>query len=271
MAKRPSISAVIAAGNEEQMIRPCLDLLDFVDEIVVVVDAASTDRTESIAKRYTKKVFRRRLESFAKQKNFGINKADSEWILIVDADERITPALTKEIKAVTANPDGAVGFNIRRTEFFFGRQMRHGAWEERILRLIKKSYAHYVRDIHEIFEPPPTTEIKDLREPMWHFSNRSIGHHLAKLPKYVEIHSEQMLREGHPPVTVRSFFSVVGKSLWFRLIRHRAYRDGPAGVIQSFYWSFSLFCAYARLWEKQRRQPLVKTYEGLEKQVRRRR
>lgn len=247
------------------MIKPCLELLGFVDEIVVVLDAEkSTDGTERIARRFTDKIYRRKLESFAKQKNFGIGKASGEWILVVDADERVTPALAKEIRATVDDAEDDA-YEIPRPEFFLGRRMRYGAWQEHLIRLIRKSKAKYVRDIHETFELDGP--VGRLRGELWHFSNRSIMHHFEKLPVYAEVQSNQLLKEGHPPIRTRSLFSVLGKLIWFRLIRKRGYKDGTAGAIESLYQPFSLFCMYARLWEKQQRPGLPERYQALEKEV----
>ena len=260
------LSVVIAACDEEQMLEPCLGLLGFADEIVVVVDSRSADRTEAVAKKYTKNVYRRRLESFAKQKNYGIGKSTGDWILIVDADERVTPALAAEIRSVLADPGDRAGFRIGFENYFLGRRIRFGGWDDRHIRLIKKSQARYSGDIHETFSP--RGPVDDLHEPIWHFSHRNIQSMMQKTVNYGEVQAGEMLRNNHPKVTVSSFFKVIAKELNFRLVKKRGHRDGVQGVIESIYQTFSLFIVYVILWQKQRKPGLEKTYAQLEKKAR---
>jgi glycosyltransferase involved in cell wall biosynthesis len=260
------LSVILAAYNEESMIESCLKLLGFADEIVVVVDSRSDDRTERIAKKYTKRVFRRKLESFATQKNYGIGKATGDWIMVVDADERITPALAAEVESVLADPGDRVAFKIPIRNFFFARAMKFGGWQEQHIRLIKKSQARYSGDIHETLSP--RGPVGELREPIWHFSHRNIQNMMGKTVNYGEVQAEEMLRAGHPKVTVSSFFKVIAKELNFRLIKKRGHKDGVQGTIESVYQAFSLFVVYVILWQKQQKPSLEKKYQQLEEQAR---
>ena len=121
VARQPSLSAVLAVRDEESMIRACLDLLSFADEIVVVVDARTRDATEAIACEYTSKVHTETFVDFSALKDYGLEHATSDWILSVDADERVTPALAGEIMASIREPWDYVAFRIPRWHFFFGR------------------------------------------------------------------------------------------------------------------------------------------------------
>lgn len=264
--KRSKLSVVLAASNEERMIEPCLKLLRFADEIVVIIDTRSTDATERIAKRYTKNVYRRKLESFAAQKNYGIAKSTGDWALIVDADERVTPALATEIRTVVASSRGQAAFKINRRNYFFGHRMRFGGWQrDQQIRLIKGKSMRYRGDIHETFSP--AAEPDTLKEPLWHFTHRSVESMMLKTVNFGRIQANEMLRSGHPPVTTASFFKVPAKELYFRLIKHRGYRDGPAGVIESIYQAFSLFVVYVILWQKQQKPSLDETYAKLEQKA----
>lgn len=261
------LSAVISASNEATMLKPGLELLGFCDEIVVVIDDKSTDDTEKIAKQFTKKVFVRKFDTFSQQKNFAMNKASGEWILIVDADERITPALAKEIRSKIESEGKEVGYQIRFNNFYLGKNIKHGGWNDNHIRVFKKSHGHYVGDIHERLEIDG--KISQIKEQIWHFSHRSVTDMLAKTINFGEVQSEEMLKQGHPRVTARSLYKVVTKEFSFRMIRSRAYKDGIEGVIEAMYQAFSLFSVYVMLWQKQRRPSLERSYQKLEQEAKR--
>lgn len=259
------LSAVLAVRDEERMLPGCLRLLDFVDEIIVVIDPRTADQTERVTKRFATQVYRRRLDTFAAQKNFGIDKASGEWILIVDADERVTRALAKEIRA-TITDTTHDSFRIPIVNFFLGRRMAHGDWQENHVRLIQKERARYVGDIHETF--PAAGNPGQLRGELWHFSHRTIADMLRKTIDYGEIQSAEMLAAGHPKVTGKSLFGIILREFWRRMVRHRAYRDGIVGVIEGLYQPFSLFCVHVMLWQRQRRPTIDQSYAALERQAR---
>ena len=118
----PLLSVVIITKNEEQNIRDCLDSVKWADEIIVV-DAESQDKTRAISAEYTKQVFVRPWPGFGAQKNFGIVQAGSDWILIVDADERVSPESRKEIQSLLCSwsPSDPVAFQVPRRNIFYGQ------------------------------------------------------------------------------------------------------------------------------------------------------
>lgn len=259
-----NLSAVIAVRNEELMLERCLALLGFCDEIVVVVDARTSDRTEEIARRHTDRVWVEEFEHFSQHKNVAIEKARGEWVLIVDADERITPALAREIqKTLTRNPT-EWGFWIDTINFFLGGRMRHGAWNDDHLRLIRKERAVYRGKIHEYFDVPPERAGK-LREGMWHFSHRSIEEMLAKTIRFGEVQAREMFEAGAPKVTPTRFVRVIVREFLWRMVRRRAWKDGMPGTIEAIYQPFSLFCVHVMLWQRQRGETLSESYQALER------
>ena len=134
----PRLSVVIVTRNEEDRIRDCLTSVAWADEIVVV-DAESDDKTAAIAREFTDHVMLRAWDGFASQKNFGIEQARGEWILSVDADEQVEPALRDEIQsAIGGDPDGCDGYRVARRNIMWGRWIRHGGlypdWQLRLFR-----------------------------------------------------------------------------------------------------------------------------------------
>jgi glycosyltransferase involved in cell wall biosynthesis len=261
-----TLSAVLAVRDEETMLQPCLALLGFCDEIVVVIDDRTTDRTEVIARRYTDRVFVEPFADFSQHKNAAIAKARGDWVLIIDADERIPPALAREIQATLARDPAEWGFWIDTINFFLGTRMRHGGWNDDHLRLIRRDRAVYAGKIHEAFAIPAQRTGK-LREGMWHFSHRSIQDNLAKTTRFGEVQARELHEAGAPAVNWWRLAWLMVREFGFRLVRQRGYRDGMPGVIEAIYQPFSLFCVHVMLWQLQRSESLEAAYERLERQA----
>lgn len=260
------LSAVLAVRNEESMLERCLALLGFCDEIVVVVDARTIDGTEAIARRHTDRVWVERFEDFSQHKNAAIAHARGEWLLIVDADERITPALAREIETILAQDPPQWGFWIDTINFFLGARMRHGAWNDDHLRLIRRERAVYHGKIHEAFDVPRERTGK-LREGMWHFSHRSIEEMLAKTIRFGEVQARELHQGGAPRVTPLRLARLIGREFGFRMVRQRGYKDGMPGIIEGIYQPFSLFCVHVMLWQLQRGETLPDSYAALERRA----
>ena len=261
-----SIAVVMATGNEESMLRPCLELLGWADEIVLVIDARSSDATEEIAREFTDKVYVREFDTFSGQRNYGISKSSADWVLVVDADERVTPALAEEILEVTADPGDHVAYHAVQSLFAFGRLFRHGGSRAPNVRLIRRSHARYSGDIHETFQFEGRAGM--LREELWHFTHRDIAGLLRKTIVFGELQAQEMLEARHPDVTVRSLVRAPMKALRYRMITHRAFLDGIEGTIDALYLAFWRFCEQVMLWEKQRAPSLESTYAELERAAR---
>jgi len=246
---RSTLSAVIITYNEERNIRDCLESIKWVDEIVVV-DAYSSDRTVEIAREYTDKVYRHPWLGYGGQKNFGINQATSDWVLIVDADERVTEELRHEIQATLQSPDEeAVGYEIPRKNYFHGQWMRWaGQYPDYQLRLFKRTYGRYDRRrIHEHLIL--TGEKKFLKKPLEHFSYQSISDYLRRLNVYTTLGAEEKFQIKK---TIQQYYDLVIRpvSTFIKFyILKQGIREGIRGFILSILASFHTFMKYAKLWE----------------------
>jgi glycosyltransferase involved in cell wall biosynthesis len=193
---RPKLSACIITLNEADRIEVCLAALGFCDEIVVV-DAHSSDATRSIATRLGARVIERDWPGYRSQKQFATDAASHDWVLSVDADERVTPALRTEIEALRAGGFvGARGWTIPRLTDYFGRFLRHGnAWPERQIRLYDRRAAHWVGyEVHEKIAVDGA--VGALRQPLEHYAYRDLDDHLAKLDRYASLMAAQMYASG---------------------------------------------------------------------------
>jgi glycosyltransferase involved in cell wall biosynthesis len=261
-----SLSAVLAVRNEEPMLERGLELLRFCDEIVVVVDSRSDDRTEEIARRHTERVWVEDFRDFAALKNAAIERATGDWVLMVDADERVTPALAREIRARLAGDPPEWAFAMEIVSFFLGRRMNHGGWQQDHVRLVRREHALWAGAIHERLAIPPE-RISRLDGELWHFSHRSIEEMLAKTIRFGEVQSLELYEQGAPRVTALTLAKVILRELAARLVRRRGYKDGMPGLIESLYQPFSLFCVHVMLWQRQRGETLWETYQRLEREV----
>jgi glycosyltransferase involved in cell wall biosynthesis len=261
------LSAVLAARDEEDMIEGALRSLRFCDEIVVVVDDRSTDRTEEIARRHADTVLVEPFSDFAQIRNAGIRATTGSWILHVDADERITPALAREIRETLARDPDVLAFRSPTINFFWGRRMEHGGWGTMMQeRLVRRDHAEFSGRVHEAASIPQE-RIGVLRGERWHFSHRSIEENLVKAIRYGRLEARDRLDAGERAVTPWTFLRVIALEFGRRMVRRKGFRDGMPGVIEAIFQPFALFCAQVMLWELQQGDSVRRRYDALEREL----
>lgn len=187
-----TISAIVLTKNEERNIGLCLDGLAWADEIIVV-DAGSTDRTRMLAEergaRFVGSVF----TNFSSQRNFAMTLAQTDWILFVDADERVSSELAREIKLVAEAAPAA--YAVPRHNYFFGRRLRHsGSAEDAPVRLFPRGCGIWKQPVHEYFET--SLPVKKLKENLMHHTTRDLPHYMDKVSRYVPLEVETMVMKG---------------------------------------------------------------------------
>ena len=253
MAKKEKISAIVIARNEEGMIENCLKTLGWVDEIIVV-DDESEDKTVEIAKRFTDKVFVHKKQDFASQRNFGLKKAKGEWVLYVDADERVTPSLRDEIKYQILNIKNINAYAIPRKNFWLGKEFKYGGgWTDYVIRLFKKEkLVGWEGIIHE--QPKFEGELGKLKSPLIHLTHRSISQMLLKTLDWSKKEAELRFEAGHPKVTWWRFPRVTLTQFWKSFVIQQVWREGTEGWIEGIFQVFSIFITYVRLWERQKKK-----------------
>jgi glycosyltransferase involved in cell wall biosynthesis len=212
------ISAVIITYNEEKNISAALESVSWADE-VVVVDSNSTDRTTEIAAQMGARVIIRDWPGFSPQKQFGADAAANDWILSLDADERVTPQLRTEIEAVKASGTHADGYRIPRLSIYMDREIRHSGWyPDRQLRLFDRRKGRWNgRMIHESVEMAPGAKVADLGSDILHFSVESAAHH------------HKMIGERYAPLGARQMFERSVTTSRFRVAA-----AGPVAFLRSY-------------------------------------
>lgn len=253
------LSVIIIAKNEEEVIGECLESVKWADEIIVL-DTGSADKTVEVAKNYGAKVFKYEGSheiDYSAWRNYASKKATGDWLFYIDADERVTPLLRKEIEKITNNqqqtPNTYAAYAIPRRNIRLGKELRYGGWwPDYVLRLIKKDkLERWEGKLHE--QPKIKGEIGKLKEPFVHFSHRgSFEHKVANTIVWSGLEAEMLYKADHPPMTIRRFLGAMAREFWLRMIKYQAWRDGTEGILEAIYQVFSVFITYARLWEMQR-------------------
>ena len=246
---RPPLSATVITLDEERNIRECLDDLAWVDELVVV-DAGSTDGTREICREYTEKVFVNSWPGHYQQKNFALDRATHDWVLSIDADERVSPALWHEIQEVLASPDRADGYTIPRRNMFLGRWMRHGGWyPDRVLRLFRKSHGRF-GGVNPHDRVMLRGRLGELKEPLLHLTYRSVEQYIDKQYRYACIAAQERLK-GRPDMKVGVPTLAARPLLKFLelYVLKRGFLDGTYGLVTATFAAYFAFVKYTRLWE----------------------
>ncbi|HET9844130.1 MAG TPA: glycosyltransferase family 2 protein [Nitrospira sp.] len=252
VAHAPSLACILIAKNEAENIEDCLASVAWAGERIVI-DAESSDRTAELASAAGARVIVRPWPGFGAQKNYGIDQVATEWILILDADERVPPALRNEMaERISCWKAGEpVAYEIPRRNFFYGEWVRHaGVYPDYQIRLFRRGHARYNDvPVHEnlIVQGP----IGKLASPLDHFTERRIRDHFRKFGHYTTLAAQEKAR------TVRH---VGASDLLFRplvvfvksYVLKRGYLDGIRGLIVSVFAGMYTFVKYAKLWDMTR-------------------
>jgi glycosyltransferase involved in cell wall biosynthesis len=249
--RAPRLSVVVITLNEEDRIRECLASVGWADEIVVV-DAGSEDKTVALARECTDHVFMRAWDGFAAQKNFGIERATGDWILSLDADEQVEPALRDEIRAVLAAPDARDGYQLARRNIMWGRWIRHGRlypdWQ---LRLFRRGRGRFVeRAVHESVHVDGS--VGRLRAPLLHRSYRDVGDFLRRADRYSTLAADEWTRGGRPFRAHTLVSAPLGRFLSMYVL-HRGFLDGWRGFLLAVLYAYYVFIRSAKIWERSTR------------------
>ncbi len=226
--KRPTVSALIIARDEERDLARCIRGLRWADEVVVVVDRASRDATESIAREHAQAVIVRPFDDFASQRNAGLAAARGTWVFSIDADERVTPELASEVRRVVADRSAEhVGYRVPIRSVILGRAFRFsGTQHDLPVRLFRRASGCWIGEVHETVELRGT--IGTLGSCLTHRTLPNLHTFLKKINKYTSLEARRLVREGRP---VRGR-ELIGSPIWTfakLYLGKGGFRDGPEG------------------------------------------
>jgi len=244
------LSVLLPTYNEEKRIRDCLESVKWADEILVV-DSYSTDRTLNVAQEYGARIVQHEYLNSAKQKNWAIPQCSHEWVLQIDADERLEHALQLEIQKVLSAPLPQVnGYKIPFKHHVLGKWIRTmGLYPEYHLRLFRRDLGRFQdREVDAHVEVPG--EIMTLNGHILHYGVDSISQRLHPLDRYTRYEADEREKQGRK----FSWVALLGKPIAvfiYYFFWKQGFRDGVRGAIISYLKADFLFWTYAKLWEKE--------------------
>lgn len=258
MNKRTLLSIIIITGNEEKMITDCLKSCKFADE-VILVDNNSTDKTTEIAQKTIPKIIIKSIKdnsncNFSHWRNLGFKISTGLWILYLDTDERITPALRKEIQSVIRSSNNKfTNYDIPRANYFLGKRVKFGGtYPDYVKRLFKRdSFKGYRGILHE--QPDIIGQSGILKNNFIHLTHRDLISMLNKSIKWTKYEAKLLYDDNHPPIVWWRLIRMMITKLFDRLILQNMWRDGTVGWISVIFESFDTFMIYAQLWELQQK------------------
>lgn len=249
---RLKVSVIITTYNEEINVAECIESVLWADEILLV-DSFSTDRTVELARDYPIRILQREYFGSAAQKNWAIDRVEHDWVLIIDADERVPENLAREILTTLATEPSVHGYYIRRENIFIDRPIRHSGWStDKVVRLFHRAKGRYPnRRVHadlEIEGPVPV-----LRHAFLHYTFRTFDQYFPKFLNYAEWGAAQAFRDGRRAGLAELVFRP-----WWRFFRtwvlQAGFLDGMHGFVLCALQAFGVFLKYGRLWEYRLRE-----------------
>jgi len=239
------LTVLVTTWNEAENLPGCLESVRWADDLLVV-DSGSSDATVEIARRFGARVVTHPYESAARQKNWALPLAGRAWVLILDADERVTPELASEIRAVVARDGPLDGYFVRRRSSFLGREICHCGWDrDRVLRLFRAGRASYDdRLVHETLQLDGRAAC--LGAPLLHHTYRSFSEYLDKLERYTARGAADLRAAGRRA----SVWALVTRppARFLRMyVLQRGWLDGVHGLLLFTLSATSVWLVYARL------------------------
>lgn len=228
---RLPLAIIVLTLNEERHLPECLASSTGLAERALIVDSGSTDNTVAIARQIGVDIVFNEFHGYASQRNAALDLVTQEWVLFLDADERLTPDLRLELAETIAHaPAEVAGYWIPRRNVMFGRELRGGGWwPDHQLRLLRRTRARYTpqREVHEIVELDG--QVGTLRHPLLHLNYDSFDEFYVKQAKYGRIRAHELASEGIKP-RPRSYLGRPAREFWRRFVTLAGYRDGFTGA-----------------------------------------
>ena len=247
---QPRLAILILTYNEEKNIGPCMDSAAFADEIVVI-DSGSTDQTAVIvAEKGGKVVVHPMTEGFAGQRNFALTQTQAEWVLFLDADERLAPDVAEEVRRIMERGD-AFAYEILRKNIVFGQPVFHGGhapdWS---LRFYPRAAIRWEGIVHEAAKV--TLPVKRLQACMFHHTYQDWERYFFKLNQYTTLLAQKMHESGKRSSFKDICFRPAAGFFKFYVLKS-GWRDGKMGFILAVFHAFYTMAKYVKLWTLQRK------------------
>ena len=241
------VTAVIAAHDESANIEACIAALEWTRE-VIVVENDSADDTVDRARSAGATVISPKFTTIGAARNAAIDRASTQWIFVVDADERCTPELAYEIQQVLAQPTTNAAFRVPRRNYFLGKEIRYGGWgSDRPIRLFRRELRYNASQVHEHVEVIGNTG--QLRHALLHYTYNSLGQYFEKFNRYSRWWAEQNFAKGRRASAAAVLVKPPARFVSMYLLKG-GFRDGGRGLVLACLAAASVMAKYARLWER---------------------
>jgi len=253
-----NLSVVLATFNEDKNIKECLKSAKKIADEIIVVDGSSEDKTREMAKALGAKVFRvpNRL-MFHKNKQLAVDKAEGKWVLQLDADERLTKELRKEISEKVNNDSSYAGFYLPRKNWFLGRFLtKGGQYPDYVIRLFLNGKGRFpAKSVHEQIKIKG--RVGYLKHPLIHLADPDFGRYLERFNRYTSLDANDLYKKNKKPdfwFGIQSF--LIKPFHWFALtyFRHKGFVDGFPGFVFALFSSLRFPVSFLKLWELNRKR-----------------
>lgn len=262
---KQNITAVIIAKNEVDMLANCIETVRWCKEILVI-DNGSTDQTAALADSLGARVVSYKTDSFAQLRSKALKHIKTDWIFYLDADERVTPELSREISVHVETADTDVMI-LKRDNYCYGSLLSAGGWQNDVVeRVFKKTALQgWDGELHEspVYEGKAIT----LHHPLWHFTHRSVVSSLLKSASWTPMEAKMLAAADVPPVSFWTIWRKFGMEFLRRYIMQQGYKDGMVGLVESFTQAFNRAIVYMQVWELQQKPTIGEKYQQLEKNI----
>lgn len=241
------LSVLIITRNEEDNIKELLGTIDFADE-VVVLDSYSTDKTVAIAEELGARILYREFDYHAAQKNWGLTQLEHDWVLIIDADERIPNELKDEISTILNKIDiEEQAFWIKRINFLMGQKVKYSGWQnDKVIRLFNKQFCKYNdKLVHE--EVETSEKVGVLKNRLEHYTYKNFTSYFIKFQKY-STQKALIKSKKYSKITAFHLLCKPGFKFFQRYILKKGFLDGKIGVVISSMAAFHDFLVYLKIW-----------------------
>ena len=249
--KSPKLTTIIITLNEAKQLPRCLESVSKLAGEIVVVDSGSTDETVEIAKKFGAKVYTRKFDNYANQKNFAVEKANGEWILALDADEELEPQLADEIKTKIADHNNeVVAYSIPRKNILFGKMIRYTRWQPELDRQVwlwKKTNGTWEGDVHETVVVDG--EAGRLVNAKLHYQYDTVEEFVAMMNSYSELDAQQRVKKG-VKFSLGKFLIDPLYNFIVRYIYRLGFLDGWRGFVLSYLMAIYQMNVWIKIREK---------------------
>ena len=249
--RKSKITAGIITKNEERNITDCINTVKGWADEIIVVDGYSADKTAQIAENLGAKVIKRRFEDdFSKERNAVMDASSGDWVLHMDADERVTPEFKRKTDEVIDKSNGINSYKFRRKNFFLGHAMEHGGFCHYIPNLVRRASVRFEGALHE--RPVHKGDIGTIEADIEHYPFESIAQFVERHNRYSSVEAEEifkLFKDAKLNEVKKNAIRVTFKKFWKMYVKKKGYKEGMYGIAFSVLFAFTNFLIWVKYWE----------------------